>query len=163
MFVYVLLNCRNIEYGLREKGALIRGDILPSRGIVWLNVSPEAKVRGWANQTQPIHRPIDRKYVYNCISICYSLNMSVGLPVFSSIFSLPSKVMNICQQRRKLRLIDDNATYRHLKKLTCKVTLRRVFICLRPRTPYPPPPYTLYMYIVHTVYLFTQGRGRGES
>ncbi len=31
-----------------------------------------------------------------------------------------------------------------LKKLTCKGTLRQVFICLRPRTPYHLPPYTLY-------------------
>jgi hypothetical protein len=33
-----------------------------------------------------------------------------------------------------LRTIPDksNANYRHLKKLTCKRTLRQVFICLRP-------------------------------
>jgi hypothetical protein len=56
MFVYVILNCRNTEYGLcgRKGTLIIRRDILPSRGIVGLNVSPEAKVRGWANQTQPI-------------------------------------------------------------------------------------------------------------
>ncbi len=38
-----------------------------------------------------------------------------------------------------------------------------MFICLRPRTPYPPspppPPYTLYKYI--QLYLFTHGRGGG--
>ncbi len=40
------------------------------------------------------------------------------------------------------------------KKLTCKETLRQVFICLRPRTP-TPLLYTLYMCIQD---LFTQGR-----
>jgi hypothetical protein len=45
------------------------------------------------------------------------------------------------------------------KKLTCKGTLRQVFVCLRPRTPYRPPPlHTVYVY---TVYLFTQWRGEG--
>jgi hypothetical protein len=41
------------------------------------------------------------------------------------------------------------------KKLTCRGTFRQVFICLRPRTPYPPP--------VHTVYLFAQERGGGGT
>jgi hypothetical protein len=40
-------------------------------------------------------------------------------------------------RRRKIRFIEE---CRHLKKLTCKGTLRQVFICLRSRTPYPPPP-----------------------
>ncbi len=39
------------------------------------------------------------------------------------------------------------------KKPTCKGILRQVFICLRPRTPYPPT--------LHTVYIFTQGGGGG--
>ncbi len=43
------------------------------------------------------------------------------------------------------------------KKLTCKGTLRQVFLCLRPTTPCPSPLHTVYVY---TVYLFTQGRGR---
>ena len=33
--------------------------------------------------------------------------------------------------RRKIRLKAGNAKCRHLKTLTCKETLRRVFICLR--------------------------------
>jgi hypothetical protein len=32
------------------------------------------------------------------------------------------------------------------KKLTCKGTLWQVLICLRPRIPYPPPHYTLYVH-----------------
>ncbi len=32
---------------------------------------------------------------------------------------------------RNIRLIESNAKCRHLKKLTCKGTLRKVFICLR--------------------------------
>ncbi len=38
-------------------------------------------------------------------------------------------------KRRKIRLIEDKAKCRHVKKLTWKGTLRQVFICLRPRTP----------------------------
>jgi hypothetical protein len=34
-----------------------------------------------------------------------------------------------------------------------------VFICLRPRTPYPPP--FLYTVYVYAVYFFTQVGGRG--
>ncbi len=44
------------------------------------------------------------------------------------------------------------------KKLTCKGTLRQVFICLRPRTLYHPP-YTLYTCIQYT---FSHREG-GES
>jgi hypothetical protein len=48
------------------------------------------------------------------------------------------------------------------KKLTCKGTLRQVFICLRPRTPYPPPPlHTVYVSKVCVHILFTQVRGWG--
>ncbi len=36
-----------------------------------------------------------------------------------------------------------------------KIDLRHMFICLRPRTPYLPHP------CIHTVYLFTQGKGGG--
>jgi hypothetical protein len=38
------------------------------------------------------------------------------------------------------------------------MTLRQVFICLRPRIAYPP---SLHAVLVYTVYLFTQGRGDG--
>jgi hypothetical protein len=40
----------------------------------------------------------------------------------------------------------------------CKGTLRQVFICLRPRTPYPSPP-PLHTVYVYKVYLFTQESG----
>jgi hypothetical protein len=67
--------------------------------------------------------------------------------------------------RRKIRLIEGNAKRRHLKKFTCKGTLRQVFICLR-----PPPllwphilPYTLcicvYCKLIHTG---KAGGGRDE-
>jgi hypothetical protein len=64
-------------------------------------------------------------------------------------------------ERRKVRVIEDNGTCRHLKNLICKGTLRQVFICLPPRTPYPSAPYTLYR-TVYTVNLFTQGGGGAE-
>jgi hypothetical protein len=49
---------------------------------------------------------------------------------------------NVGRERRKIRLIEGNAKCRHLKKLTCKGTLRQVFISLRPRTHIPPPLHT---------------------
>ncbi len=58
--------------------------------------------------------------------------------------------------RRKIRLIEGNAKCRHLKKLTCKVTLRQLFICLRLRTPYPP--------LTHCIgKQFTLNGGEGEE
>jgi hypothetical protein len=66
----------------------------------------------------------------------------------------------------KIRLIEGNAKCRHPKKLACQGTLRQVFICLRPRTPYhpPPPPITHCKRVYITVYLILQGRGgRRES
>ncbi len=45
------------------------------------------------------------------------------------------------------------------KKLTRKGTMRKVLICLKPRRPYPP----LHSVYVYTVYIFTQGKGGGES
>jgi hypothetical protein len=48
------------------------------------------------------------------------------------------------------------------KKMTCKGTLRQVFICLRPRTPYPPPPVTHNTCIQHTsTSLHREGWGGG--
>ncbi len=41
-------------------------------------------------------------------------------------------VVEIGSTRRKVRLIESNAKCRYLKKLTCKGTLRQVFIGLRP-------------------------------
>ncbi len=46
------------------------------------------------------------------------------------------------QNRRKMRLIESNAKFRYLNKLTCKGTLRQVLICLSPP---PPPPRLLFV------------------
>jgi len=47
------------------------------------------------------------------------------------------------------------------KKLTFKDTLRQVFICLRPRTPYPPHTlHTVYVYALQQTYSHRAG-GRG--
>ncbi len=55
-----------------------------------------------------------------------------------------------------MNIMDGNAKCHHLKKLTCKGTLRQVLICLRPRTQYPLP-YTLYTCIQYT-YSCREGR-----
>jgi hypothetical protein len=67
----------------------------------------------------------------------------------------------VSTNRRKIKLIEGNAKCRHLKQLTCKGTLRQVFICLRPSPPYPPSPFILYTCIQYT-YSHREG-GRGES
>ncbi len=81
----------------------------------------------------------------------------------------PSATLNLCyippsptpltpgRQRRKVRLIEGNAKCRHLKKMTCRGTLRQVFICMMPKTPSPTLTHCIRVY--STVYLFTQGRG----
>ncbi len=48
--------------------------------------------------------------------------------------------------RRKIRLIGGNAKCCHLKKLTCKETLRLVFICLRPDPDTPHLDAVVYRY-----------------
>ncbi len=55
-----------------------------------------------------------------------------------------------------------NTILLYLKKLTCKRISRQVFICLRPRTPYPPPLHTVYVYTVQCTYSHKEG-GRGGS
>jgi hypothetical protein len=50
------------------------------------------------------------------------------------------------------------------KKITSKLTLRQVFICLRPRTPYPQPLHTVYVYNIYsTVYGTYSHRERGKG
>jgi hypothetical protein len=53
----------------------------------------------------------------------------------------------IVAPRGKIRLIEGNAKYRHLKKLTCKGTSSR---CLKPRTPYPSHPGLTLSILIHT-------------
>ncbi len=60
--------------------------------------------------------------------------------------------------RRKTRLVEDNAKCWHLRKLTCKGTLRQVFICLSLRTPYPPL-HIVYVYTVYCIYSHKEGGG----
>jgi hypothetical protein len=62
---------------------------------------------------------------------------------------------------RLINYIDTDAKCRNLKNLTCKGTLRQVFICPRPSTPYPLPPYIMYACIQY-VYLFTHRGGGGR-
>ncbi len=62
--------------------------------------------------------------------------------------------------RRQIRIIEDNAKWRHLKNLTWKGTLRQVVICLRPGPPFPPL-HTVYTCIQYT-YSHREG-GRGEE
>jgi hypothetical protein len=51
-----------------------------------------------------------------------------------------------------------------IKKLTYKGTLRQVFICLMPRTPYPPPPPPTHFIRIYVQFTFSYREGkRGES
>jgi len=71
--------------------------------------------------------------------------------------NLNKDTISISLTRGKIRLIDGNAKCSHIKKLTCKGTLRQVFICLRPRSTYPPynVKCTVYSMLIHT------GKGGG--
>jgi hypothetical protein len=64
---------------------------------------------------------------------------------------------------RKIRLIEGNGKYLHPNNLTCNGTLGQVFISLRPRTSYPPPPYTLSTYSRYTIHTINAGKGGVES
>jgi hypothetical protein len=58
-----------------------------------------------------------------------------------------------------MNFIDTKAKCRHLNKITCKGTLRQVFICLIP--PPPLPRYTLYtvrQYVLYVHVLIQYGR-----
>jgi hypothetical protein len=72
-------------------------------------------------------------------------------PIYSGAGRLKQRV-----ESRKIRLIEGNAKFCHLKKLTCKGTLLEVFICLRPRT--PAHSIRVYGIIIHT----GKGEGRGR-
>ncbi len=83
---------------------------------------------------------------------------------FSSIYNIHMYIRSFVTEvqvhgryRRKDKTQRKQCKISSSKKLTCKGTLRQVFICLRPRTPYPP----LHNVYLYTVYLFTQGRGEG--
>ncbi len=71
-------------------------------------------------------------------------------------------VHQVCEHRRKIRLIESNAKCRYLTKLTCKVTLRQVFYL--PEVPSPPltptTPYKLYCIRVYSILIHT-GKGGG--
>ncbi len=77
---------------------------------------------------------------------------------YNNIFSLLYKflVMQVHRKnhRRQWKMSSS-------EKLPCKGTLRQVFICKRPRTPYPP--LTHWIRVFSILYLFTQRRGGGES
>jgi hypothetical protein len=70
------------------------------------------------------------------------------------------------EERRRIRMIESIAKCIYLKKLTCKGALRQVFYLSE--APSPPPilahtPPSLHTVYVYTIYLFTQGKGGGES
>jgi hypothetical protein len=106
-------------------------------------------------------------FLLSSLSLCSVLHVAIFAPVSDlqnllfflySFLRLFSRLYVL--NRRKLRLIEGNANCQTQKKFTYKETLRQVFICLRPRTPYPPPLLTVYVY---TVSLFTQGREKGRG
>ncbi len=78
-----------------------------------------------------------------------------GLQV-TYILSNCSNIVNMGLWRGLVNYVDTKAKCRHLKKFTCEGTLRQVFICLRPRTTYPPL-HSVYVYYTYSL----QGRGEG--
>ncbi len=106
---------------------------------------------------------INHSIIYVCVTPCYSKDQNQLYSTFCRWRLLPKPTKsNFCIDRvyrRKIRLIEGNAKCRYLKKFTCKGTLRQVFICLRPRTPYPP--YTQYTCILYVQYTYSHGEGGG--
>ncbi len=99
-----------------------------------------------------------RRYTFQQLSEVYK----VHLVWISWDSANVNNTLTVGPMRRKIRLIEGNAKCRHLKKLTCKGTLRLVFICLRPRNPYLPPLQTVYLYLLYSILIYT-GKGGGES
>jgi hypothetical protein len=72
------------------------------------------------------------------------------------------KITSPTHRCRKIRLVEGDAKCRHLKKFTCQGTLRQEFICLRPRTPYPPAtPRLTHCKHEYIILVFT-GKGGGR-
>ncbi len=61
---------------------------------------------------------------------------------------------------RHFALPSMSLVFLHLKKFTCKWTLRQMFICLRLRTPNPPPPSITQCIRVYSILIHT-GKGEG--
>ncbi len=98
-------------------------------------------------------------------SCCCRWNWLYPCPPFlakngkASTFHQREKILE-SRDRMKIRLIEVKAKCCHLKKLTCKGTLRQVFICLRPRSPYILNPLTDCMR-VHRILIHTWKGERG--
>ncbi len=86
--------------------------------------------------------------------------MAIFLKSAAELLRLYKYVKTNSLFRRNIWFIDGNAKCHQLEKLTCKVTLRQVFICLRPRISYPTPLYTLHTCIQSTC---SHREGGGES
>ncbi len=97
-----------------------------------------------------------RKNIENFVQIC-EINTVVNFVKRRNLRSLLSFYKKVpvrhAANRRKIRLIENNAKCRYLKKLTCKGTLRQVFYLYESPTPY----HNIYVYciLIHT------GKGGG--
>jgi hypothetical protein len=87
------------------------------------------------------HGPNEKK---NTISLYFRL-VSYLCACFFFTWRFAAGMVAVVFHHRKIRLIEGKAKC-HLNKSTCYWTLRQVFICLRPRTPYLSPllPYILF-------------------
>ncbi len=91
-----------------------------------------------------------------CVEVS-SRESNSGLP-----FSTSWITSTVRQTRRKIRLIEDDAKYQHLKELTCKGTLRQVFISAWGPEPQTSPPYTLLCIFIYSTSIFLH-TGKGEG
>jgi hypothetical protein len=65
--------------------------------------------------------------------------------------------------KKKIRLIENNSTCRHLKKLTCKRDFAAGVYLSKAQYPIPPSLHTVQVYAVHLVIQGRGGGGEGES
>jgi hypothetical protein len=89
-----------------------------------------------------------------------TVSLMAGNDSLSSLLEFMKRGRGEGAHRREIRLIESNAKCGHLKKLTCKGTMRQVYIYMSgSQNLIPLPPYTLYTCIQYTYSHREEGRG----
>jgi hypothetical protein len=149
-----------LKFRIRIRPAVLNPDSHPGCGSgseswIWIRIpDPDQKLAKTSSFCNKILRslifkhkksaiPQLRDLASNKLRNKFSIYVDLAHYAFCICIVFPPMAVNLWLHRRKIRLIEGKAKC-HLKKMACKGILRQVFICLRPRTLNPPPPYTKY-------------------